>query len=156
METSKKYANFLDYINSVLSRESIMVLYDANNIRYDRVQLFNDFVQSLLSIVFDTYMGDDVTSVEQQIDHFQWCWNKNIDNFTKEGIVFKSITLYDYFLAYILEIFYLSDKKTLGISERTAKKLWLELFDYDKPKTNSDVDTFIEIYHLMESSLELK
>jgi hypothetical protein len=32
-------------------------------------------------------MGDDVTSIEQQIKHFKWCWDKTIKNFNKENKV---------------------------------------------------------------------
>lgn len=148
-----KHRKFLDYINTPLSWESIVVIYDANNIKFERCQLFNDFVQSFLLLVFDTYMGDDVTSTEQQVNHFNWCWHKNIDNFKKEGISFEGEKLYDYFLAFMLEVFYPIHDKPIGFVDKSSLKLWNDIFDYNFKKTNSDLDTFLEIYKIFEKSL---
>ena len=54
-----------------MSKESIMMIYGANNIRYEKCELFNDFVQSLLMLAFDTYMGDDVTDIDDLLDIFK-------------------------------------------------------------------------------------
>ena len=154
MDNKSKKHNFLDYINNPMSKESIMVLYSANNIKFERMELYSDFVQSLLRIAFDTYLGDDVTNIEQQVRHFNWCWNKNGANFEKEGIIFNSTKLYDYFLEFMLEVYYSSvDKKDCEQMDKNLLKLWYNIFDYERSKTNSDMDTLIEIYRLMDGSL---
>jgi hypothetical protein len=155
MNNNNKNRNFLAYINNPMSKESIMVIYDANNIKFEKCELYSDFVQSLLRLAFDTYMGDEVTSVEQQTKHFKWCWNKNRDNFFEEGICFEGNKLYEYFLEYMLEVFYSSEKKLIDYTDKTSLKLWYEIFDYNKLKTNSEMDTFIEIYKLMDASLKI-
>ncbi len=150
-----KKQNFLDYINSPISKESISVLYSANDIRFEKCELYSDFVQSLLRLAFDTYLGDDVTSVEQQVKHFKWCWDKNLTNFRKEGLLFDNSKLYEYFLEFMLEVYYTSiEKKHYENPDKMLLQLWFNIFDYNRGKTRSDIDTLIEIYALMESSLK--
>ena len=81
MENIDKSLKFLSYIKTPLSENSVNVLLSANNIKYDCAQLYSDFVQSLFTLIFDTYMGDDITSEIDRIYHFKWCWKKNIENF---------------------------------------------------------------------------
>jgi hypothetical protein len=138
-----------------MSKESIMVLYSANDIKFEKMELYSDFVQSLLRLLFDTYLGDDVTNVEQQVRHFNWCWNKNGANFEEEGIIFDNPKLYDYFLEFMLEVYYSSvDKQECEYLDKNLLKLWYGIFDYSKSKTNSDMDTLIEIYGIFEKSLK--
>jgi hypothetical protein len=152
---NNKHRNFLAYINNPMSKESIMVIYDANNVKFEKCELYSDFVQSLLRLAFDTYLGDEVTNVEEQTNHFKWCWDKNRDNFLEEGIYFQGNKLYEYFLEYMLEVFYSSEKKQTDFTDKTSLKLWFDIFDYNKLKTNSEMDTFIEIYKLMDASLKI-
>ena len=145
--------DFFKYINTPMSRESIVVLYGANNIKFDKCELYSDFVHSLLQLAFDTYMGDDITSVEEQINHFKWCWNKNIENFKTEGIIFDSPKLYNYYLEFMIETYYSSINKT-KIDFKVLIKLWDDIFNYNQTKSNSDIDTLIEIYQIMDSALK--
>lgn len=149
--------NFLDYINAPMSREAINLLYNLHNIRYEKCELYSDFVQSLLRLLFDTYLGDEVTSVEQQVKHFTWCWNKNLKNFEEEGLIFDNEKLYSYFLEFMLEVYYTApDKDSPSFDHKNILKLWYYIFDYNRIKTNSDMDTLIEIYKIFESSLKIK
>lgn len=154
MGENSKHKNFLAYINNPMSIESIMVIYDANNVTFQKCELYGDFVQSLLRIVFDTYMGDDVTDLLGQIKHFKWCWERNIQSFNDEGFNFQDNKLYDYFLEFMLEVFYSSEKKGLDYMDANTIKLWFDIFDYSKIKTNSEMDTFIEVYRIFENSLK--
>ena len=155
MDNNNKNSNFLAYLNNLMSKESIMVIYDANNIKFEKCELYSDFVQSLLRLAFDTYLGDEVTSVEEQTNHFKWCWGKNRNNFLEEGICFEGNKLYEYFLEYMLEVFYSYEKKQVDYIDKTSLKLWYDIFEYNKLKTNSDIDTFIEIYKIFDKSLKI-
>jgi len=153
---NKNRVNFLDYINTPMSKESIIVIYGANNIKYEKCEFYNDFVQSLLMLAFDTYMGDDVTNLDEQENHFKWCWETNISNFMSEGVMFQNIKLYNYFLEFMLEVFYTStDKSIFESSGRNVLALWDNIFDYNRVKTNADMDTLIEIYRIFEKSLKI-
>jgi len=155
MNDKSKKQGFLAYINTPMSRESIIILYGAHNIKFEKCELYGDFVQSLLQLAFSTYMGDDYTSVEQQAQHFNWCWNKNNQNFLSEGILFNNDKLYDYFLEFMFEVYYTSlDKIDHQKIDKDILNIWCNIFDYNKIKTNSDMDTLIEIYQLMDNSLK--
>ena len=148
--------NFLAYINAPMTKENINLLYNLHNIKYEKCELYSDFVQSLLRMLFDTYMGDEVTSVEQQIKHFKWCWDKNLANFEGEGLSFHNDRLFSYFLEFMLEVYYTSpDKDNPDFDHKNILKLWYYIFDYNRIKTNSDMDTLIEIYRIFETSLKI-
>jgi hypothetical protein len=127
----------------------------TNNIKPEKCELYSDFIQSLLAIAFDTYLGDDITELHDQIAHFKWCWNKNYNNFIKEGLFFENPRLYDYFLEFMLEVYYTSNDKFDNVySELNILRLWGNIFNYNKIKTKSDVDTLIEIYKIMDVSVK--
>lgn len=156
MNNTDKTRNFLSYIKTPLSENSIAVLFSANNVRYERCQLYSDYIQSLLTLTFDTYMGDDIMPDDEKINHFKWCWNKNIDNFKEEGIEFKDTDIsFNYFLEFMHEVFYsVGGKENKPHIALTIRTLWLSLFSYNRVKSRSDVDNFIEIYGILEKSLK--
>ena len=65
---NRKALNFLKYINTPMSRESIIVLYNANNIKYEKCELYNEFIQSLIFLIYDTSSG--VASLETLVGIF--------------------------------------------------------------------------------------
>jgi hypothetical protein len=149
-----KKINFLAYLNNPLTQESIQLYYSSNNIIIEKCELYGDFVQSLLLTVFDTYLGDEVTCSEQQVNHFKWCWDKTILNFKKEGLNLENVGVFTYFLDFLIEVFYkLEDKTESELKGSNIIKLWDIIFDYTKIKTNSDIDAMIEIYNLLDNSL---
>lgn len=154
---NKERINFLAYIYDPMSNDVVQELYAKNNIKYEKCELYSDFVQSLIRLVFDTYMGDDVTNIDGQIEHFKWCWDKNIANFLSEGVFFNGYKLYNYFLEFMLEVFYsCPDKKPFDYKDRSILKIWYYIFDFNRVKTNSDMDTLIEIYSIFEESLKIE
>jgi len=142
------------YVNNLMSKESISLIYDANNVKYDKCQLYGDFVMSLIKLIYSTYLGDDVTDEEDRKKHFEWCWKKNVSNFEKEGIYIDSYKLSEYFFEFMFLVFYLDDDKDNEKIKEMDYKLWTEVFDCNKLKTNSEVDAFIEIYNLFEKSVK--
>ncbi len=131
-----------------ITSESIAILYGANRITYERCVLYSDFIKSLLMIVFDTYMGDDVTSDTDKINHFNWCWNKNLSNFKKEGITIGNEKIYLYLSDFLFEVYYPITNKFDPLIQGNIIKLWEYIFDYNNTKSESDVDTLIEVYKL--------
>lgn len=147
---------FLNYINTLLSKESLVIIYEDNNIKFEKCELYCDFIQSLLMLVFDTYMGDEWCNKDDQLKHFNWCWNKNIDNFNKEGFLFVSPNLYNYFKDYMDESFYLVENKSDKNLISSNMELWGLLFNYETKKTSFDVDILIELYNTFNNSLVIK
>lgn len=147
--------SFLGYINNPMSSEEIQKHYQENAIRLEKCELYCDFSHSLILLIFDTYLGDDVTELEQQVKHFNWCWNRNIQNFLTEGLDFEEEKLYDYFLEFMLEVFYISKDKPNNFFDVRILNLWSNLFDYERSKTKSDLDALLEIYNLFEKALKI-
>jgi len=152
-ENKKK---FLNYITNPLSRTSIELLYSSNHIIFEKCDLYRDFVLSLFDIIFTTYMGDKVTKENDRITHFKWCWGRTIKNFEIENIYFgHNQELYDYFLNFMVEIFYSVDNESpYNNINNNMVKLWTHTFNYETIKTRSDVDIFIEVYKMFDKSLK--
>ena len=147
--------SFLGYINNPMGTEDMMLFYKENNIKYEKCELYSDFALSLIMTIFDTYMGDDVTSLDDQFKHFEWAWQKTILNFVEEGLDFEGNLLYEYFLEFMLEVYYPIVNKNEITIDKKISKLWLDIFDYHRIKTNSDIDALIEIYDIFEKSLKI-
>lgn len=157
MLEKQESSKLLNYINTPMSNESIVVLYNANNIKYEKCELFNDFLQSLMILIFDTYMGDDITNNIERQNHFKWCWKKTLENFKKEGIIIGDQKLYKYFLDFMLDVYYpISQKEDNPVQLTNITRLWAYMFNFGNNKTKSDMDTLIELYKLFENSLEVE
>jgi len=151
-----KTLNFLSYINKPMNRESILLIYSANNINYEKCELYNDFIKSLMDLIFETYLGDDITDSIQQINHFNCCWNKTIDNFKEDGILLGDKKLYNYFLEFIMEVYYpIKNKDENKNAQHNIVKLWSYIFDYNNNKSQSDIETLIEVYKMFENSIKI-
>jgi hypothetical protein len=156
MTGKKKPFELLKYINTPMGRENIQILYTTHNITYEKCELYNDFIQSLTLLIFDTYMGDDITNNVEQKNHFKWCWETNVNNFSKEGIIINDTKIYKYFLTFMLDVYYNINKNDEDNIKKNILKLWNHIFDYYNNKSKSDVDTLIEVYKSFESSIKVK
>ena len=72
-----------------------------------------------------------------------------------EGFLFNNLNLYNYFLEFSFEVFYTNKDKDKKEFNQGVLKIWEDLFNYNKTKTNSDVDALIEIYLLMDNTLKM-
>ena len=155
MSKRRTKKDIINYVFKAIDKGKLSVIYNDNDIQYQKCELYNDYVQSLMCIIFDTYMGDEVTNDGDQKKHFKWCWEQNHSKFKKEGIDIKSNKLYEYFLEFMIEIYYTSnDNQNINNVERKLVRLWDAIFDYDGEKTYSEVDSLVEIYHIFEKSMK--
>ena len=123
------------------------------------MELYSDFCQSLNELIIETYLGESdspnetkvTMSEEDKTNHFTWCWNKVVDNFSKERLRFnKKGEHYDYFLSFFEEIFYKQDNKKVRDS---VSGFFDELFDLKKPFTKSDLDMISTVYKSLEKNM---
>ena len=144
---------YLEFITSENYKNQIDIWYKAYNISREKTELFYDFLTSLYTLVDETYLGSDVVYLEEtQKSHFTWCWDKIVDNFSKERISFKERgNYYEYFWNFFLEAFYFNklDDKPVRIKEHFET-----LFDFRHKKTRSELDMLSEIYKLFEQNLK--
>jgi hypothetical protein len=150
MEKREEYSEF-DITEKY--KHQIDIWYRTYNINRDKIILFYDFLLSLHTLIDETFLGVDVLYKEiDQRGHFDWCWNKIIENFNKEKIFFKDKgNHYEYFWNFFFEAYYLSkiDEKESRISEYFYK-----LFDFRYVKSRSELDILTEVYKLFEQNLK--
>lgn len=156
MSNNRNNIKFMNYISTPLTDDSITILYTANNVKFDRVRLYLDFILSFLHLSFDTYLGDDIMTLNDQINHFNWCWDKNLENFKKENINFENnLELRNYFKEFMIEIYYsLEGKENNKNITENITTLWKHIFNYKGVKSRADVDSFIDIYNIFDKSLK--
>jgi len=134
----------------------------AHNILPELTELFKDFCFSFFYLVRDTYLGDNYKNVNEtkigmtemdKINHYNWCWNKTVENFKKENITFKfSNDDYEYFREFFFEVFYNQDDNLM----RDALEDFLkQLFNRRRPTTKSDIEMFTDVYKTLERSLQI-
>jgi hypothetical protein len=153
--------NFFNYITKNLNHEEVDVWFRVNNIYPEKLELFSDFTHSLNTLIVDTFLGDETESTETKINlsdednrkHFEWCWNKVVDNFNKEKIIFeKKGDHYDYFESFFFEIFYNQKEKELRLS---IDKFFNDLFNTKTSFTKSDLDMIGTIYKLLDKNMSV-
>jgi hypothetical protein len=140
--------------------DDVDIWFRVNNIIPEKMDLYYDFSFSLYYLVLDTYLGDDkhgetqiVLSEEDNLKHFEWCWNKTIENFQKEEISFnKKGDHYDYFLSFFTDIFYNQKESKIKSSIGT---FFNDLFDRKKPFTKSDLDMISSIYKSLDKNMSV-
>ena len=150
--------NFFSYISKPVDSEDLQLWIDGNGICFQKFDLFNDFVSSLVSLVYETYLGDDITSStniklgeEDNEKHFDWCWNKVIENFSKEEIFFNKMgEHYDFFKGFLIETFY---NQKINAVKFSLEKFFEEIFNLEGPHTLSDLDLLKQIYFTLNKNL---
>jgi len=154
--------DFFKYLTKKINPEEIDLWTRTNNIIPEKIELFSDFCVSLGNLIENTYLGGDIGSNETKINmtreddenHFKWCWNKNIDNFSKEGIFFEKLgPHYDYFNEFFEQTFYMDKKNGLKIG---AKQFFDKVFDLKGYVSKSDLDTLLELYKMLESKMSVQ
>jgi hypothetical protein len=150
--------NFFNWMAKPLPKDEIIIWFNIHNMSYEKIELYGDITKSLNQIISDTYLGDNnsetkiVLSEEDKQLHFDWCWDKMVENFRKENIIIKHGGEHkDYFKSFFTDTFYSQTKETL---RGTIGKFLGEIFDTDMSYSKSDLDLLTELYKLMEKNIE--
>ena len=143
----------LEFVSLENYKQQIDIWYRAYNISRERIELFHDFLASLYELVDQTYLGPELFDIEEnQKNHFTWCWDKTIENFSKEKIHFKEKgNHYEYLWNFFLEAYYYNQLD--GVKVR-IKEYFIILFDFNYRKTRSELDMLTEIYKIFEQNLK--
>jgi hypothetical protein len=147
-------SEFMNYITNPLTSDQMNLLYKANDIKFDRCNLYYDFIKSLNKVIVDTYLGSEYISTEREVkEHYLWCFNKVVSNFKEEQILFDDVDkLKEYFFYFYDELFYKDSDKLLNKLDNLAEFS----FDFHRIKSRSDIDIMIELYKLFEKSIYFK
>ena len=85
--------NFFNWMSKPVPKEEVVVWFNVHNMTYEKIELYGDIFKSLNFIITDTYLGENVLetkilmSEEDNALHFNWCWNKLLEDFKKENII---------------------------------------------------------------------
>lgn len=151
--------NFFNYVTKPLSPEDVDIWFKGNNIIPEKLELYSDFSHSLNLLIIETYLGEQPQSNETKITltdedntkHFEWCWDKQIENFKKEGVIFENRgEHFDYFKSFFDEIFYNQKEEKI---RKSIESFFNELFDMKKPFTKSDLDMVSTIYKMLDKNM---
>lgn len=152
--------NFFSYISKPIDPEEFEFWVESNNICFLKLELYETFVKSLVNLISQTYLGEsefnetNINVTEQDINnHFDWCWDKTVENFKKEKIFFENDGEHKKFIReFIFETFYLQKNKDVKSS---LDKFFNEIFDIETSMTKSDLDLLTTIYKLMEKNVKV-
>ena len=143
---------FFKYVVKPINRDEMAMWVKAHNINAQKSELFLDYIDSLLGLINETFLGDDVMGDdESRLNHFKWCWNKTIDNFRKENIHFnREGEHYEYFWNLVYESFYMDKNKR---ESGELEKFFTLLFKLYVLKSKSELDVLLEIYNILDRNL---
>jgi hypothetical protein len=150
--------NFFNWIAKPIPMDEVIIWFNVNNMLYEKIELYGDIFKSLNFIILDTYLGNDnvetriILSDEDNITHFNWCWNMMIENFRKENIIITNDGKHrNYYLDFFMDTFY--NQKETSIKNAIPNFL-IDVFDVDKPFSKSDLDILTELYKLMDKNIK--
>jgi hypothetical protein len=152
--------NFFNYLTKPIAHEDVLVWFEANNIVYEKLELFSDFSLSLYDLIRDTYLGESDVPVDTKITlsdednqkHFEWCWKRLLGNFEKEDIKFSNRgEHYDYYKSFFFEVFYNQKEEYL---KNSVGEFFDDLFNMEKGFTKSDLDMVSTIYKFLDKSIK--
>jgi len=150
--------NFFNWMAKPLPKDEVEIWFNVHNMNYEKIELYGDIFKSLNHIITDTYLGDDasetkiILSDDDNDAHFDWCWNKTLEDFRKENILIKhGGTHKDYFKSFFMETFYNQKEKNIKDS---IPNFLTDVFEVDKPFSKSDLDILTELYKLMEKNID--
>jgi len=153
--------NFFNYLSKPLPPDEVDIWFRINNIIPEKLELYSDFSLSLYMMIVDTYLGDTTDrnetkiklSSEDNLKHFEWCFNKTIDNFKKEGINFKKKgEHYEYFKNFFSDVFYNQKQENI---KNNIKTFFTQLFNTKTPFSKSDLDIISVIYKNLDKNMTI-
>ncbi len=153
--------NFFNYLSKPLPSDEVDVWFRVNNIIPEKLELYSDFSISVHSLILETYLGNSTERTETKIKltpednlkHFEWCFGKVIDNFKKEGIVFKKKgEHFDYFKNFFMDVYYNQKEEKV----KSSVKIFLaQLFNIKTPFSKSDLDLISVIYKNLDKNMSI-
>jgi len=152
-------SNLHDWLSKPINDEDVEIFLNMNNILIEKVDLFLDVVISLNRIITETYMGDfdnKLTKLEYSdediINHFNWCWDKVIKDFAKEGVLINREGEHKEYLKLLYnDSFYLQTSNKIRDS---VELFFVSIFNLDKKNTTkADLDLLNEMYRMINDNI---
>lgn len=150
--------NFFTWMSKPLPKDEVTIWFNVHNMSYEKIELVGDIFKSLNQTIIDTYLGDEnvetkiTLNQEDKEKHFEWCWNKVLEDFRKENFIIKHSGEHkNYFKDFYMDTFYNQSEKSV---KKSIPNFIHDVFDIEKPFTKSDLDILTELYKLMDKNIE--
>ena len=150
--------NFFNWMSKPIPKDEVIIWFNVHNMNYEKIELYGDIFKSLNYIIIDTYMGDETNETrisltnEDKERHFDWCWNKMVEDFRRENIIIKHGGEHkDYFKSFFFDTFYNQSERNV---KESIPNFLVEVFDVEKLFSKSDLDILTELYKLLEKNIE--
>lgn len=153
--------NLFNYISKQVDPEEVDIWFKVNNIIPEKMELYYDFCYSLFSLMVTTYLGGSaetsetgvIMNEEENLQHFKWCWSKNIENFKREEINFNDEgEHFNYFYSLFTEVFYTQKREDI---RNSINDFFDDLFNREKPFTQVDLDLVYNLYKSLDKNIVL-
>jgi hypothetical protein len=143
---------FYRYISEPIPKSDLDIWFKANDIVWEKSELFFYFIKTLHLLIYNTYLGADITYKQEDIaNHFNWCWGEVLSDLDREGIIFnKEGAHYDYFWNFFMESFY---GENYDYTKIKVDNFFGTLFKIDNRKTKSDLDIYTDLYKTLDNNL---
>lgn len=151
--------NLFNYISKQVDPEEVDIWFKVNNIIPEKMELYYDFCYSLFSLMVTTYLGGTpetsetgvIMNDEDNLQHFKWCWYRNIENFKREEINFNDEgEHFDYFYSLFTEVFYSQKREEI---RNSINDFFDDLFNREKPFTQVDLDLVYNLYKSLDKNI---
>jgi hypothetical protein len=125
----------------------------ANNVILERLHLYEDFIVNLIHYIQTTYLGKEYIYKKEDINgHFNWAFNKVVEEFEEEGISFRANNeLKTYLFDYFSKELYFNDKE---LSIKLMLKHWNKLFKLSADKDVVEFKTLLSVYQIFDNSFK--
>jgi hypothetical protein len=141
-----------------IPHDEVITWFNIHNMNYEKIELYGDISKSLTKIISDTYLGENVSETKIFLSnddnklHFDWCWNKMVENFVKENTVITSDGEHkNYLKSFYMDIYYNQSNNKV----RSSVSVFLsEIFNMSKPFSKSDLEMITEIYKMMDKNVK--
>jgi len=149
--------SLMEFYNAThpLKEEQILSLYKNFNLKVEKIEIMSDFVDSLLHLVNETFLGKDVMDTNEIFkNHYKWCWNRVCKQFEKEKINILGLNseFFNYFWYEIYERFYINDKKEMDFD--IERKHYRKLLSLGKETSRNDMDKIVELFAMFEKIIK--
>ena len=146
--------NFFNYMTKIIPKDEIIIWFNIHNMYYEKIELYGDIFKSLNYVINNTHMGDEfretkiILTKEDNENHFNWCWNKVIEDFRKENIIIGEEGDHkDYFISFFNDTFYNQPDKNTRESINTFLE---DIFNVHNDFVKPDLDILTEFYRILQ------
>ena len=135
-----------------MNEKEIIKFYHEKKIFYPRLEFIKDFLFYLLDTIDRTYLGDDLMTIQNKKEHYQYCINKTKDLFKGQNICINDSEDFDTFLFDVYFKFYYDSKKTKKNIEEFKMRISM-ILNYSLSKKQSQLDEMALYYNYFHKNL---